>query len=274
MNLFKIAQENAASLESQLKLIMDQSAPDTKLCLETFQNWFLDRAGISINMKAAVLSIFMVTGKHQNIHEWAVEQAELSGRTRQDILREKLGGYYDRRQAFDYAFDDGEGFRYGAFNAGGVGLSLFGDFCIVLSRTFMEALDDAACLPDDSLECCFNKLRQFDEDLVRRKACPHTHRHYLAAIKHAAVVPQTTKEQWGGVILADGNYIEAIFMAKILPDHIAQVRVKQDKYDELFNMAFDAFGRKLHEAETAQVLHFVQILKETRKRSISIEVLP
>ncbi|MBF0550361.1 MAG: hypothetical protein HQK60_07490 [Deltaproteobacteria bacterium] len=274
MNLFKIAQENAASLEAQLNQIMDKSSPATKLCLADFQNWVLDEAGISINMKAAVLSIFMTTEKHQNIHEWAAEQAELSLRPRQEILEEKLGKYYDRRLAFDNAFEDGTRFRYGALNAGGVGLSLFGDFCMVLNRSFMESLNDAVYLPDDSLVCCFNELHQFDVEAVRRKVCPHTHRHYLVVIKHATVVQQTSREQWGRVILADGNYIEAIFTADIMPDHIAEVRVKKDKYDELFNLAFDDFGRKLDEAETAQVLHFVQILKVTRRRSISLEVLP
>ncbi|MBF0531313.1 MAG: hypothetical protein HQK55_18995, partial [Deltaproteobacteria bacterium] len=139
------------------------------------------------------------------------------------ILEEKLGKYYDRRLAFDNAFEDGTRFRYGALNAGGVGLSLFGDFCMVLNRSFMESLNDAVYLPDDSLVCCFNELHQFDVDAVRRKVCPHTHRHYL---------------------------------------------------DELFNLAFERRGRQLSEADSALMLHFVQILKATRKRSIPLEVLP
>ena len=74
-------------------------------------------------MKLFVIGDLLNGRAYQNKHEWAHEQVGHSGRTPDEILRENLGSYYEKRIAFDNAFNDGVRFRYGALNAGNLGLT-------------------------------------------------------------------------------------------------------------------------------------------------------
>jgi hypothetical protein len=126
-----------------------------RLCFKQFAAWVEAEALISINVKLFVIVELLNGGRYQNTFEWAQEQAVLSGRSVDDALRERLHKFYDKRVTFDRAFNNGEQFRYGALNGGGVGLPEYDPYCVVLTRTFQRSLTDIAWLPGDSLKICF-----------------------------------------------------------------------------------------------------------------------
>ena len=128
-------------LEEAKKASLDGGA-----LLDGFAGCIYNTGRISINMRPSVLTDLVARRKYQNIYEWANEHATLSSRSVADILREKLGRYYERRVYFDDSFENGRAFRYGLLNIGGVGADRYGQFCIVLKADFVRADTSVAYL--------------------------------------------------------------------------------------------------------------------------------
>jgi hypothetical protein len=82
------------------------------------------------------LTGFLSTRTYKNIYDVSRELAELSARNMDDMIQEWLGAYYDKRRAFDVAFDNSLNFKYGALNIGGLGATNYGQFCIILTNDF------------------------------------------------------------------------------------------------------------------------------------------
>jgi hypothetical protein len=179
---------------------------DQAAVVHEFATWVRAEAQISINLRLFVVVEFLDGGCYQTAYEWAAEQSRLSGRSSKDVLRERFGGFHDRRVAFDRAFRDGEQFRYGALNAGGLGLPKYGSYCAVLSREWQDSLVDAACLPGDSLTICSAADGSFDPAAVGILAAPHTHRHMMVAKERAGQVPATGKPEWPRLVASPGGY--------------------------------------------------------------------
>jgi len=273
-NLFRIAQTNAASLEEQLKEVQANMDPQAAQKLADFLSWFLAEARISINLPAAVLATFSRGGVYLNIHAWASEQETLSGRGAVECLRERLGTYFDRRLAFDTAFENGEKFVYAAVNAGGPGLSSrFDTFCVVLAPNGSCSPETAAYLPGDSLDCCFDESGAFSLELVSRMICPHPHCHCLAAVKLGQRATLTPRQSWPSVVLSDTDYIEVVLASAPGFNEVAEIRVHRRIYDDLWNLAFANFARKLSDAEKALVLDFTYLVAESREGKFRLEVV-
>jgi hypothetical protein len=119
LDLFAIAKGNANAVQTAFESVVAAMPPDQAVVVREFAAWVEAEALISINVKLFVIVEFLNGGRYQNTHEWAQEQARLSGRSAEDALRERLHRFYDKRVAFDRAFKNGELFRYGALNAGG-----------------------------------------------------------------------------------------------------------------------------------------------------------
>ncbi|HYA41687.1 MAG TPA: hypothetical protein VEF34_10310 [Syntrophobacteraceae bacterium] len=275
MNLFEVARANGPRLEERGAEILSSLHPESRRKIEEFRIWIFEEARVSINLPPAVLAELTSGETYRNIYESAAEQAVLSGRQKDEILRERLGKYYNRRIAFDMAFSNSEKFRYGVLNAGGAGLTAkFGVFCAVLNKDFLEPSEDMAYLPNDSLVCCFDELGVFDKNRAKRLAASNSHRHWLATIKHAVAVQGIPKELWVQDIVKDDDYIEAIFTSPVSLESLGEVRILKTRYDELWHMAFDDLARKRSDAEKALMKAFARILKAVREGRISLEVLP
>lgn len=273
LNLFQIARENAKGLEKQLADAISRCDNNAQVTINEFTKWLFDKASVSINLPPYILAHFIQNGTYYNIYEWSREQEDLSGRPREACLREKLGTYYDRRMLFDGAFQNGEQFRYGALNAGGPGLvTKFGMFCIVLDKDFLDRIEPAY-LKDDSLFVCFIARGEVDLSKVGSIVAPHSHRHVLAAIKHFDVIPTASDKEWARHILNDNSYIEAIFTARFSREDIHKIKVMKENYDELWDLAFSDFGKKLTGAEKALVFDFTTIVKGGKLGFFVLEVL-
>lgn len=261
LNLFRIASENGKPLDDQLSTAFLQCETDVQTTLKQFMDWLFHEGHVSLNLQPFILACFIQTGTYQNIYEWALEQETLSGRSRDECLRERLGDFYDRRIAFDGAFEDGEHFRYGALNVKSPGFtSKFGKFCAVLKREFVDSVD-MAYLPEDSLTTYLNELGEMDLSAFTSAVAPHSHRHVLAVIKHFDTIPDTPETSWPTLILSDDTYIEAIFTERFSQEDVHEVRIRQEDYTELWDLAFSDFGKKLSIAEKALVVDFIAILK-------------
>lgn len=274
LNLFQIARENAENLKEQLLTALSKREINAQTPINNFTEWLIEKASVSINLASSILAHFIQNATYYNIYEWAREQEDLSGRAREECLRERLGKYYDRRMSFDGAFQDGEQFSYGALNAGGLGLvTKFGMFCIVFDRKFLDKIE-LVYLKEDSLFACINARGEVDLSKVCCMVAPHSHRHILAAIKHFDMIPTTSDKDWAKLILNDSSYIEAIFTEQFSKEDIHKIRVLKNNYDELWDLAFSDFGKKLTEAEKARVSDFTTIIKGDKQGLFVLEVVP
>lgn len=262
MNLFAIAAENIASLETRLTECLAGMEPDSAQAVQRFAQWVEEYARIAVNMRIPVLVELLEGRPHHNIYEWAQEMSPLAGKTVDELLGERLGPFYDRRLAFDDAFDDGRRFRYGALNGGGTGLDSYGAWCVVLR----SKPEQAACWQGDSLAS--------DVNHIARCAIAYSHRHSLVAAERAGSAATSVAGRWPALILSGKAYFEVVFLDPIDLAAIDAVRVAHSTYQELWNLAFDAFGKKQGEAERALVSDFVRIFKAGKQGTIHLEVLP
>lgn len=245
-DLFLLAHHNAARLEQLLKEICDNMEADAIQQLADFKIWFGINSRISLNLPPSVLASFSRTGRYINIHGWAREQEELSGRSSDLCLQEKLGVFYKRRIIFDNFFINGDKFVYAAVNAGGTGFSSkFGTFCSVFQAGFPSETDDVAYIADDSLSCCFDATNNFLFNRLSELIAPHSHRDSLAALKLHQQVVSSSPALWSYLVLSDDSYIEAILSESPAFSLVSEVRIKRKHYDELWDLAFANFGRKL-----------------------------
>src|ERR1039457_6438813 len=132
LNLFDIAGDNATALDDRFSALTSSASPGLKSSLQKFIELVLRHGLVTINMRPMSLMSFLVLGSHQNMYEWACSRADESGRFSEDILLERLGVFYASRTTFDRSFVNGEAFRYGALNAGGLGTFDYGEYCVVL----------------------------------------------------------------------------------------------------------------------------------------------
>ena len=272
LNLFETARANTAIATEMFNQLAAQISEEQDLLLRDFTAWVDAQGLLSINV-GLLVAVELVNGKkHQNIYEWADEQAELSARPRETILRERLRDFYDRRVTFDSALDDGESMRYGALNAGGVGATAYAPYCLLLSRTLQENIEQLAFLPGDSLKICFDSDGHFAPALLKTLVTPPACRSFLVARERIKEILNSEPAVWPSLVISHDRFFEAIFIADVSVEAIDSIRVSQVEYDRIWDLAFANFGRKLGDAERALVHDFVQLKRAVVDRKIKLEV--
>jgi hypothetical protein len=272
LDLFQIANDNSPSLENRFSVLTSSASPEGRISMERFAELVRREGRVTINMRPMALISFLSLGSHQNTYEWAQSRAEESGRPAEEIVRERLGGFYERRTTFDRSFLNGEELRYGALNAGGVGTTVYGDYCTVLRGELFEGAQIVAYLKSDSLKTYMKPDGTINEDLLHEESASHSHRDLFAVLKHALELPSGHEERWPTLLCSDFDFIEAIFSAKLLPSGIEAVRLKMSQYKELFEFGFENFRVKLTDERRTLVEAFVLIKKILRKKGIPLEV--
>lgn len=272
MDLFDAAQKNAPTLDARLSALNNSLSAADRSTLQRFTERIRHDGRISINMRLGVLLSFLVSSKHQNIYEWAAARAACSTMSAEQIIREQLGAYYERRTVFDGFFVDGGKMRYGALNIGGAGASRYGSWCSVIkdvaTRTF-----PVAYLRGDSLKTYMLPGPSVDGPAVERDTAPHTQRHCLAAIKHAAETLTTANAKWPEMLCNNDEIIEAIFLGDLTADHVESVRITKAEHDVLYEFAFEDFRAKLGRGDKLEIDTFILVRDELAKRGIPLEVV-
>jgi hypothetical protein len=271
LDLFEIAEANAHSIKLRFEQVRDFQPDHDQATLNRFEACVRDQSTIAINLRPWIVANILTTGRYQNIYEWADEQASVSGRSVEEILREKLKDLYVKRVSFDAAFADGIRFRYGALYLAGAGVTRYGKFCLVLSRDFVESGIPVAYVPADSLKTYMCDDSTLDEAGIREHAGPHTHRGFLAAIKLSDSLSARTESDWPLLLCSDADYIEAIFIADLDHNAVECIRVPVAEYEQLWDLAFSDFGKRVGSAGRALAHDFASILRAARERSIPLE---
>ena len=271
MNIFALAGDNSSSLQARFESAKAEKSLEELATIERFAERVLGTSQVSINMYPWVLAGIIVKGEYKNIYEWAEEQSSLSGRSMDEILREKLGSFCDRRLAFDGSFEHGRSFRYGALNMGGV--CGFGDrpFCIVLRQDFPERADAVAYLRSDSLKTYVDAAGRIDEQTLAEGLASHSSRHYLTTLKHIGQIPVTHETEWHLLVCSDKDYVEAIFTGTVTTDEFDEVRVPDAEFDKLWDITFADYGRKRPIGDAALAAHFEMILRAEQEGVICLK---
>lgn len=271
-DFFEAARVNDPALANGFRDRLTSLRRHESSLLTEFSDWVKFNTLISINTKLYVVIELLNGRPYQNIYEWADEQARLSGRSREEIMREQLGPYYDQRLRFDSEFEEGPKLRYGALNAGGLGTITYDPYCVVLSSVFQQSLSNFACIPGDSLKICFLANGLFDKsDLATRIASAQWH--LLVTQERATEIAVVDKHEWPNLIVSATHYFEVIFIGNITRDAILSIRVSQAEYSSKWHLAFQNLGSKRSEAERAVLNDFVQLRRAELDGRVKVEVL-
>lgn len=275
LDLFNIATNNADKINKIFNEAIANLSEQKLINANNFSQWVQSTALISVNLRLFVLIEILNGIPYQNIHEWAQEQAKLCGRKKDDILRERLKGFYGKRMTFDQSFQQGECFRYGALNAGGLGLSIYAAYCSVLTRNFHDALTHSACFSGDSLDICFPKNNEFDATPLTQSIAPFSHRHCLATSQLIAEIEAAQKTEWSQLLISNDSkqYFEIIFIGDVTLNDLHCVRVSAIEYQQKWDLAFASFDKSLKEPERAEVQDFIQLLRAEKAGKIKLEII-
>ena len=140
MDIFEIAGENSDNLKRSYCLLEDRCNDQDELdVLDRFARTIKDEWTISINMKPSTLTQFLILGFYMNVYEIKEREREILRKYRavgpaEEAVKKQLKDHHKPRTTFDRSFENGERFRYGALNIGGLGLRKFGEFCVVIKR--------------------------------------------------------------------------------------------------------------------------------------------
>jgi hypothetical protein len=227
VDLFQAASDNAAALERRYRAERSAAAPAEAAVWDHFVGRVERDGRLGLNLRQTILVRFLaVGGGYQNIYEQAEELERRTGEPRDVLLRARLKNYYDLRTAFDGALAHGTRFRYGALNLGGLGAVRFGDYCLVFQASYAAGLAALAYLWADSLKTYILPDGTVDLAGLRRDACPHSHRQFLAGLKHGAEVERTLEADWPTLVCSSAGFIEAVFLGTPVPEDCEAVRME------------------------------------------------
>lgn len=279
MNLFDIAAGNAERLAARISARRAELKEGERASLDAFTERVERDGRIAINMRQSVLSSFLTSASYQNIYDWARARARRSSKSEEEILRERLGGFYERRITFDRAFDGGDRFRYGALNIGGPGATTYGSFCAVIGEEAPAELLDVAYLPADSLMTYVRPVpgmpnrEEVDDEAILDDSAPHQSRHHLAALKLDRKIHASPEPRWPALLSSCSDYVEALFVGDLRPADLQCIRMARADHDIYFAYAFEDFRAKLSESDRVLVESFVSILEQLEARRIALEVV-
>ena len=275
MNIFDLADQNSHNLQEKV-----QSGQNDQNPIGKFAGFVKDRWTISINMKPSDLLKFLSSGRYKNEREVAIGDVEMMKKLggtdvsveqlRKKRLRPK--GYHEPRTEFTRVFEDGERFKYGALNIGGLGPTKYGSYCVVIKRERSEEFSVLAFIKEDSLNNYVDgghvDIERLKPDVANRECVP-----ILAVIKHGNDIEGLSANECASMICCDEHYIEAITTDDILNKHINSVRMSKKENSLVGKQFFDVMYRGSSDIEKRhRIDDFINIRNLLTDR-IELEVL-
>jgi hypothetical protein len=272
LDLFSAAEANADSLHARFHALREAEPRERALLIHRFADRVHEGGRLSINMPMSVLERFLSRGEYLNVHEVVAWEATHSSKPAEQLLQERLPGYYERRIAFDRSLERGEEFRYGFLSIGGPGPSFYGEFCVVFQESFPAELLGLAYLPADSLKHYLLPGPTLDREALRQDAAPHSQRHCLAALKHAAAVAADLPEdRWPALLCSEEDYIEAIFVGSPIPAAVAGVRLPRINFEAYYYFAFEEARGRMGKDDRHLADAFKSILRLLEDQDLDLE---
>ena len=275
MNIFDLADQNSHNLQEKVQNGQNDQNPIGK-----FAGFVTDRWTISINMMPSGLLKFLSSGRYKNGYEVAREDAEMmggmgkTGVSVEQLLKKRLKGYYESRTEFNQVFEDGERFKYGALNIGGLGpTKKYGSYCVVIKRERSEEFSVLAFIKEDSLNNYVDgghvDIERLKPDVANRECV-----HILAVIKHGNDVEGLSANECAPLVCCDEHYIEAITADDILNKHINSVRMSKKESSHVGKQFFDVMYRGSFDIEKRhRIDDFINIRNLLTANRIELEVL-
>jgi hypothetical protein len=278
VNIFDIANQNLGNLKTQYKLLKERHEDQNNLGIfSNFVKLVKNKWSISINMRHWTLNNFLIAGRYKNVYEFKKERGEELGKVRkleisvEQAVEKHLKGYYKSRVTFDRTFEDGEKFKYGALNIGGLGLNKYGEYCVILKREQSEEYSSLAFIKEDSLNYIDGhhmNIEQLCQDIAN-KECVHS----LVTLKHENDIEGIPADEWASMICCDESYIEAITKDEIKNTHIESVRMSKDDYFLYYDYLFKDFASEISTMEKYQLYLLLGIFKLLDEQRIKLEVI-
>jgi hypothetical protein len=112
-----------------------------------------------------------------------------------------------------------------------------------------------------------------DEAGLRSDTCPHSHRQFLAALKHGADAATLGEDRWPALVCSRDGFIEAIFLGVPVPADLQAVRMDQLDYELYSDYLLDAALGRLGGSDRHLVEEFDTLLSLLEKSSIPLETV-
>ena len=267
------AAANAVNVQAQFARVLASHGDADQARIREFAAWVENRCRLTLNVKLFVLVDILSGGEYLNVHQRALLDSELFGRTIDEMLHASLQGWYARRLAFDDSFDRGHEFLCAGLTAGYGGLRAYDPICIELRTQFFGAADPLAYLPGDSLKVCFSGSDAFDAKLFSSAVSAHSHRQFLTATKYADKALSNPIADWPNIVSSPADYIEAIFVGKVDVSAICIVQILKEEYDRLLALVVTSIGSRLQLAEQTLVYLFRKVLAAEKEGKLSLEIV-
>jgi hypothetical protein len=273
MDFFLTCEENIASLENSYHAHVHIKNENEQTIIQRFIHIVNEAGRVAVNLRPEGLRKFLLLNNFFNIHEKAEWESRESLKPKEQIIKENLGEYYDRRIAFDRQFITGEKFKYGALNIGGLGAYKYGEFCVVISKNVLETQNKLGYLRRDSLNHYMTPDFKVNLTILMQDCAPDSHKHLLAVLKHMEEILTLEEKKWAAMLCNSEDYIEAIFNGEMTAGHIASVRIDEPNRELYRNYVLKAYREGLNDLESAWMGTFYFISQQLEKLGLEWEVV-
>lgn len=280
MNIADLSGQNSDNLKRSYNFLeeryRDRNTLDT---LRRFVGLVKDKWAVSINMRQGALNSFMIAGRYTNVYESKRERGEELKKVRklgisvERAIEKHLKDDYKSRVTFDRSFEDGENFKYGALNIGGLGpKKRFGQYCVVIERKHSEEYSSLAFIKADSLNYVDEhrvNIDRLSQDIANKECV-----HLLVALKHENDIEGTPADEWPSMTCCDKSYTEAITTDDILSAHIESVRMSRKDHVLYYDYLYKDFISELSATEKRYRLEDFRNMQELLARQgTTLEVI-
>jgi hypothetical protein len=201
---------------------------------------------VSVNMKPSALERFLDGEPRLNVFQWADAESSRTGAPAEELLRTRLGRWFDLRVDFEHRAGDTRHFHYGALNLGGMGSPRYGRLCVIDGRPTTETKPDPVWVAEDSLSGArFRDANGLDWARLQAWVAPCDLWMEIVAIKldgmGASSIPLDART------CNNDDYIEALSLSPMTRDAVEEIRSESD--DDLQDRALRAVldGASSHE---------------------------
>lgn len=195
----------------------------------------------SMNRKPDAMLGFLEDGRLFNQFEFAERRAREQSRPVDDVLREGLGRYYDRRLAFEHAMGGGRRFYYAAMNIGGLGAPRYGPYCVVLRQGPAVAMpSEPLWVEEDSLKGPWWTEDGLDEGCLSQSVALPSDGHVLAALKLTNAGVPGPESEWANRLCNHDEYMEALLTTAPRTEDVLAVRASASYVADLEQRALES----------------------------------
>jgi len=233
-NLFKLAKDNEPIL--QKRFIGVKKREEAKgIAIDTIFAYLDEHLNFSINFTAANLQYLA----KDNIYKSAYKRFEGNKKK----IYSHFGERKEQRLEFDSRFENSVDFKYAALNCGNIGLTYWGDYCLLFDlKEYEKSNAEIVFLQRNSLQKTDNRFYYFDNDTelnigkLLQESGTSTTKNELICIKLAGKMSQVD-DLPDLVCDSEGTeYIEMIFIEGNIIPYLLKAVTTKDTY-RAFNKA-------------------------------------